>query len=112
MPVEVTWDQCKQLISPGGAFSGTADAGGFIEGGEQARLMETCIGEGQVAADTDIDDKKSRRTKNNGTGKGDSLPKPNAAGGGNEVVEMKGTRTLAGQRWQQKTLRWRMVRLA
>lgn len=84
MPVEVTWDQCKQLISPGGAFSGTADAGGFIEGGEQARLMETCIGEGQVAADTDIDDKKSRRTKNNGTGKGDSLPKPNAAGGGNE----------------------------
>ena len=69
MPVEVTWDQCTQLISPGGAFSGTADAGGFIEGGEQARLMETCIGEGQVAADTDIDDKKSRRTKNNGTGK-------------------------------------------
>ena len=84
MPVEVTWDQCTQLISPGGAFSGTADAGGFIEGGEQARLMETCIGEGQVAADTDIDDKKSRRTKNNGTGKGDSLPKPNAASGGNE----------------------------
>jgi hypothetical protein len=107
MPVEVTWDQCKQLISPGGAFSGTADAGGFIEGGEQARLMETCIGEGQVAADTDIDDKNLGVPRITGQEKEIPFPSPTL-----QVVEMKGTRTLAGQRWQQKTLRWRMVRLA
>ena len=47
-------------------------------------MMESCIGVGQVPADTEIEDKKARRAKNTGKAKGDSLPKPNAAGGGNE----------------------------